>query len=291
MADTEADAADASATVVALPAEAASAEVPVEAAAPVPDVVPDPAAIPNAEPVVEAESAVGEVAVQEAVPETEIAEPEPAAQEPPASVSTHAPTPAPAPASIVSPVLKMGLEKIRFRKRAKLEKIIALAREKHSITNDDVQLAVQVSDATATRYLSQLVHEGRLRRVRRKNNQHTSPFSSRLAQIGRFEPVGIRPFYTTLRRWRLYRTTAEPRRSTTRLKLLRLTSAGELQSRRPINPPNRIFAAKTTSRNPPISAPRWYLVISRSYHKTTFQAETMPSTIISASSFSSSLSL
>lgn len=167
-------------TVAAPLVEAEPVEAPAPAAAPVPDVVPEPAATPSAEPVVEVESAaVEEVAVPEVVPEaTPVAEktqpepmPDPGEIAPsashgagPASVSTQAPTPTPTPTSTVSSILKLGLEKIRFRKRAKLEKIIALAREKGSITNDDVQLAVQVSHATATRYLNQLVIAGRLRR-------------------------------------------------------------------------------------------------------------------------------
>ncbi len=105
-------------------------------------------------------------------PKTHAVQDEPAAKRPAAPSeemkaleSTLAPTPTPAAVSTtVSSVLKLGLEKIRFRKRAKLEKIVALAREKGSITNDDVQLAVQVSDSTATRYLTQLILAGRLRR-------------------------------------------------------------------------------------------------------------------------------
>lgn len=61
--------------------------------------------------------------------------------------------------------LTKALETIQFRKRAKLEKIIKLAMEKRSITNDQVEKLLRVSDATATRYLSQLVKDGRLRRV------------------------------------------------------------------------------------------------------------------------------
>jgi|SRR3989344_3651727 len=61
--------------------------------------------------------------------------------------------------------LAKALESIQFRKRAKLEKIIRLVTEKHTITNDQVEKLLHVSDATATRYLAQLVREGRLRKV------------------------------------------------------------------------------------------------------------------------------
>jgi len=53
---------------------------------------------------------------------------------------------------------------IQFRKRKKLEKIMSLFLKKQSITNDDVQMLVYVSDATATRYLQQLEREGRIKK-------------------------------------------------------------------------------------------------------------------------------
>lgn len=61
--------------------------------------------------------------------------------------------------------LARALASIQFRKKAKLEKIVKLATEKGSITNDHVEKLLRVSDATATRYLAQLVKEGRLRKV------------------------------------------------------------------------------------------------------------------------------
>ncbi len=76
-------------------------------------------------------------------------------------------------------LLQKAKEKIQFRKRAKLEKIMAAASNKASqvgsgeasrtgITNNDVQKLLRCSDATATRYLSELVKQGRLRRVGEK---------------------------------------------------------------------------------------------------------------------------
>ena len=61
--------------------------------------------------------------------------------------------------------LQKALESIQFRKKAKLEKIMRLAYEKRSITNDQVQKLLRVSDATATRYLSALGRQGRLKRL------------------------------------------------------------------------------------------------------------------------------
>lgn len=55
-------------------------------------------------------------------------------------------------------------EKVIERKSKKLEKIVALALKDKQITNDDVEKLLHVSDATATRYLQELVRQGRLKR-------------------------------------------------------------------------------------------------------------------------------
>lgn len=102
----------------------------------------------------------------------------------PTPVETSVPpvveTPPPPPQSVEpssSPrsILAKGLEAIRFRKKAKLEKIVALAANKRSVTNDDVQKHLRISDATATRYLTQLVGEGRLRRIGKDGSTHYEP--------------------------------------------------------------------------------------------------------------------
>ena len=72
---------------------------------------------------------------------------------------------------------KKALDAIQFRKRAKLEKIVKSTALNGRITNDQVEKLLRVSDATATRYLSQLVKEGRLKRV--------GPYGN-----ARYEPVG-----------------------------------------------------------------------------------------------------
>lgn len=101
------------------------------------------------------------------VPET-ILPPE-AETVPPAPPEVITPPPLPAEPIAPTPSLKSflakALEKIQFRKKAKLEKIVKLAREKKSITNDQVEKLLHISDATATRYLSALVKQGRLRRI------------------------------------------------------------------------------------------------------------------------------
>ena len=76
------------------------------------------------------------------------------------------PMPAPAAAEpAIKSFLSRALDALQIGKRAKLDKILAEAKRKHSITNDGVEKLLRVSDATATRYLSQLVKEGKLRRV------------------------------------------------------------------------------------------------------------------------------
>ena len=79
--------------------------------------------------------------------------------------------------------------KIQFRKRAKLEKIVKLATEKtldhggsgkKSITNDQVQKLLYVSDATASRYLLQLVKEGKLKKVGPDGRARYEPVSGSL---------------------------------------------------------------------------------------------------------------
>jgi predicted HTH transcriptional regulator len=57
------------------------------------------------------------------------------------------------------------LESLKRRKVKRLEKILQLARKKGEITNDDVEKLLRVSDKTATRYLNELVREGKLKRL------------------------------------------------------------------------------------------------------------------------------
>ncbi len=54
---------------------------------------------------------------------------------------------------------------IQIRKRKKLEKIMTLFSKKPQITNDEVEKLLHVSDSTATRYLSQLEKEGRIKQT------------------------------------------------------------------------------------------------------------------------------
>ena len=53
----------------------------------------------------------------------------------------------------------------QLRKQKKLLKIMALFAKQKSITNDDVEKLLHVSDATALRYLTQLKKENKITQV------------------------------------------------------------------------------------------------------------------------------
>ncbi|MDP3793065.1 MAG: hypothetical protein Q8Q89_05060 [bacterium] len=126
-----------------------------------------------------AETPVPLVAQPETIVEpTPIEQPQTPIQSEPVSISPPISQPSPQ-TTQPSPksFLIKALESIQLRKKAKLEKIMKLANEKKVITNDDVEKLLHVSDATATRYLSGLVKQNRLKRVG-------------LPQNPRYEPVG-----------------------------------------------------------------------------------------------------
>ena len=91
---------------------------------------------------------------------------------PPLPEPTPPSTPPPAPVSATVPIsrsprefLARALASIQSRKQKKLTKIVEHTKQKGSVTNDDVEKLLHVADATATRYLSQLVREGKLKRI------------------------------------------------------------------------------------------------------------------------------
>jgi len=55
---------------------------------------------------------------------------------------------------------------IQDRKRKKRDKIMEALSKKNKITNDEVEKLLYISDATATRYLSVLVKEGKIKQER-----------------------------------------------------------------------------------------------------------------------------
>lgn len=81
-------------------------------------------------------------------------------------------TPQPPPVSIITPVVNLARDLaakaravIQGRKRAKLDKILSEITKRGSITNDQVEKLLRVSDATATRYLTQLEKEGKIQQI------------------------------------------------------------------------------------------------------------------------------
>jgi hypothetical protein len=65
--------------------------------------------------------------------------------------------------SLARELLITARNAIQFRKSKKLDKIMSLFLQQSKITNDEVEKLLHVSDATATRYLSQLEKEGKIK--------------------------------------------------------------------------------------------------------------------------------
>ena len=60
-------------------------------------------------------------------------------------------------------LLAQAREKLQFRKRKKLDRILVDITKKGKITNDEVEKLLHVSDKTAERYLSQLIKEQKIK--------------------------------------------------------------------------------------------------------------------------------
>jgi hypothetical protein len=97
----------------------------------------------------------------EALPESEPSVSE--AKEEPKPQTTEAKPPLATSASFALALLVKARNVIQFRKRKKLDRIMSLFLKQSKITNDEVEKFLHVSDATATRYLSQLEKEGKIK--------------------------------------------------------------------------------------------------------------------------------
>lgn len=60
-------------------------------------------------------------------------------------------------------VIAKAQQVIQFGKRKKLDRVMSLFAKRTNITNDEVEKLLHVSDATATRYLSTLEKEGKIK--------------------------------------------------------------------------------------------------------------------------------
>lgn len=135
------------------------------------DEVPVEAPIPEPAPIAVPEPAPGPIQ-----PQVEVSVlPEPLTAQIPAN-EPIAPAPEPLPpqqsTSIIAPVINLARDLavkaravIQGRKRKKLDKILEVVTKNESITNDQVEKLLRVSDATATRYLTQLEKEGKIQQV------------------------------------------------------------------------------------------------------------------------------
>jgi predicted HTH transcriptional regulator len=125
-----------------------------------------PEEVPSAEAPVETPQIQPETPKEETPQEAqpEIKEPRIETQEIPSTTPTPQPPLQPEP-SRLRQLWQKALEKIRERKSKRLEKILQLAKEKGEITNDDVEKLLHVSDRAASRYLNELVKQGRLKRI------------------------------------------------------------------------------------------------------------------------------
>lgn len=57
------------------------------------------------------------------------------------------------------------VEKQQTEKQVRKEKIIEMIRERESVTNDDIEKLLGISDTTATNYLQELEREGKIEQI------------------------------------------------------------------------------------------------------------------------------
>ena len=123
------------------PAESGSAEVE------------NPKVEPISEPAQNSETRTAQIPVNEPL----ASEPEPIKPEPVPVIIPNK--------NKVLELLNKAKNAIQFRKRKKLDKIMTLFLKQSKITNDEVEKFLHVSDATATRYLSQLEKENKIKQT------------------------------------------------------------------------------------------------------------------------------
>ncbi len=138
-------------------AASSNSDVPVEVAVSIPAPVTELTFAP--EPVLENQHANTLPPPEAVAAPVPVSEPELVSPPPPPVPLESSPLLAP-----IKNLAQQALEKLQFRKKSRLEKIVALAQKKGSIVNDDVEKLLHVSDSTAQRYLGELVTTGKLRR-------------------------------------------------------------------------------------------------------------------------------
>jgi hypothetical protein len=128
----------------------------------------EPVAEPSADAEAKADEETAQIPVNEPLPESEPSVSE--AKEEPKPIETLEPEPEkekPRTSYLKSQkwgeLLITARNAIQFRKRKKLDRIMTLFLQHSKITNDEVEKFLHVSDATATRYLSQLEKDGKIK--------------------------------------------------------------------------------------------------------------------------------
>lgn len=101
--------------------------------------------------------------------------PPPAAPKPAPQTAVSSPEPPPEASSALTPnwnteYQPKGKQAQKARVEARLEKILARAHAKKTISNKDVVMLLRVSDATASRYLKMLVSRGQLQKTGKGRN-------------------------------------------------------------------------------------------------------------------------
>ena len=137
------------------PLPPAEAQAPSEPAQPVNEATPGPT---PSEPLQTAQINPAEVEKAAQAASEPAPTPQPPAPEPPAPT-----TPSTKPNS--RELLAQGRAKVQEKKQKKLDKIMELLNTKDKVSNADVEKLLRVSDATATRYLSALQKQGKIRKV------------------------------------------------------------------------------------------------------------------------------
>ena len=133
----------------------------------------EPVSEPISKPTEVPEVETPQIPVNEALPKSEPSTSEVSeAKEEPKPTAIPEPEPKPQTTEVMPPratstsfalaLLVKARNAIQFRKRRKLDRIMTLFLKQSKITNDEVEKLLRVSDATASRYLSQLEKEEKI---------------------------------------------------------------------------------------------------------------------------------
>lgn len=124
---------------------------------------PQPASAPSAVATAEAQQPETSTPTQGSASQPE---PIPTPVQPvPASMPAQAPAVVTPPRNLAHLFLEKAKAVIQLHKQKKLVKIMSLFEKKKHITNDEVEKLLHVSDATATRYLSHLERQGKIKQT------------------------------------------------------------------------------------------------------------------------------